>query len=72
MTSAQRQPIDTLIEDAIKKAMTHAHLAKETAKDLRENGFDGEICGELIRECEQTLRFAHMYQAFNNVKKDVT
>lgn len=60
------QKIDTLIEDAIKRCQTHAHRAKSTAGDLRTNGFDGELAGDMIRECEMALKFAHAYQSYVN------
>lgn len=57
---------EVLIEDSIKKCQTHAHLSKSTAGDLRNNGFDGELAAILIRECELTLKYAHLYQAYIN------
>lgn len=60
------EKIDIMIEDAIKKCQTHGHLVKSTAGDLRNNGFDGELCGQLIRECEMALKYAHAYQAYIN------
>lgn len=58
--------IDIVIEDAIKKCQTHGHIIKDKAGDLRNNGFDGQICGELIKECESALKYAHLYQAYIN------
>ena len=58
--------IDIMIEDAIVKCQTNSYKAKETAKDMRNNGFDGEMCGKLIKECELALRYANMYQAYVN------
>lgn len=58
--------IDIMIEDAIKKCQTHAYKAKENAKDLRNNGFEGEVIADLIHECEQALKFAHLYQGYVN------
>ncbi len=59
--------IETLKEDAIKKCMTHAHVAKDIAGDLRLNGFDGQVMADLIIECETALKFAHLFQGYNNV-----
>lgn len=58
--------MDSLIEDAIIKCQTHAYKSKEIAKDLRNNGFDGELTGELVKELELSLRYAHYYQAYIN------
>lgn len=60
------EKIDIMIEDAIKKCQTHGHLIKAKSGDLRQNGFDGELCGELIKECEMALKYASMYQAYIN------
>lgn len=58
--------IDMLIEDAITKCQTSGHRVKAGAGDLRKNGFDGEIIADLIHECEQALKYAHLYQAYVN------
>ena len=59
-----------LSEDAIKKCETKLYLARGCAADLRHNGFDGELVGELIKHCENALKFAHSYQAYMNVIDD--
>lgn len=58
--------IDILIEDAIKKCQTHAHVSKDLAGDLRHNGFDGEVMGDLIKNAELVVKYASMYQAYIN------
>lgn len=62
----ESKKIDQMTTDAIVKCQTNAYKAKETAKDLRNNGFDGELCGKLIKECETALKYANMYQAYIN------
>ncbi len=58
--------IDIMIDDAIKKCQTSAHVAKDLAGDLRRNGFDGQVIADLIEECEKALKFAHAYQSYVN------
>lgn len=55
-----------LEEAAIKNCQTHAYKAKDIAKDLRNNGFDGQLAAELVKELELSLKNAHLYQAYIN------
>ena len=69
MTNPQEQPLtrlDTMVDGAIEKCNTHSYRAKDIAKDLRANGFDGHLTADLIKECELALKFAHLYQAYIN------
>jgi len=58
--------LDNMIDGAIEKCNTHAYRAKDIAKDLRTNGFDGHLAADLIKECELALKFAHLFQAYIN------
>lgn len=61
------EKIQSLVEDALKKCKTSAFLTKETAKDLEQNGFHGEVVADLIQHAETALKHAHAYQSYINV-----
>lgn len=60
--------LENILNDAIEKCQTHAHRAKAYAGHLRNNGFSGSVIADLIFESEQALKYAHLYQAYINVK----
>lgn len=62
--------IEILIRAAIKNCQTHSYKAKDIAKDLRNNGFDGYLASDLVKELELALKFAHFFQAYINASHD--
>ena len=62
--------IEPMIADAIKRVQTNAHIIKEVAGSLRDNGFDGVEMGELRKLAESLIKSVHEYQSYNNVKNN--
>lgn len=61
-----QEEIEKAIYSAIVAVQTHAHRAKSISADLRSNGFDGHVMGDLRIEAEKLLKSVHEYQAYTN------